>query len=379
MASSGGAGAPKSKLCLLQLSSPRPAPPASLARPGAPFQQHLQAPGLRFEPARCHKAPPSVSALPADNTRRYGHPFAGGPGPIGPGDWPELCIAPGAFRATMGQRTGVSALRSPGGGAARRDFGRGTSGLLFSYSLRINHPFWVCAPAFLGSTIDPESSRAPLIPPPRNGVTAFLTPARSYAIGNASNFRESAFIRNTNVAICRALRLSVAYPARLQPRGGYQAVLRQGSKRRIGSAVTAPHPRSAAPCALPRSAPPRARRGRSLLQAQMQHGVLCPREPVAGVGLKRGQLPGQPREVAGRVPGHVVGLLRSHISTNRTSYAATAAVWPPETPRGGPGRAQVPRGCCRASINTRMSCSTPSSALSMCSSTRRVRMAWPSG
>jgi hypothetical protein len=92
--------------------------------------------------------------------------------------------------------------------------------LLFSYSLRINHPFWVCAPAFLGSTIDPESSRAPLIPPPRNGVTAFLTPARSYAIGNASNFRESAFIRNTNVAICRALRLSVAYPARLQPRGG---------------------------------------------------------------------------------------------------------------------------------------------------------------
>jgi hypothetical protein len=41
----------------------------------------------------------------------------------------------------------------------------GDVGSLISYSLRINHPFGVCAPAFLGSTIDPESSRAPLIPP----------------------------------------------------------------------------------------------------------------------------------------------------------------------------------------------------------------------
>src|SRR5215203_3367442 len=47
--------------------------------------------------------------------------------------------------------------------------------------------------------------------------------------------------------------------------------------------------------------------------------------------------------------------------------------------RSGVGRAQVPRGCCRASLKTPMSCSTPSSARSMCSSTRRVRILWPSG
>ena len=37
------------------------------------------------------------------------------PWPIGAGDWSELCIASGTFRETMGRRTGVSALRNPGG------------------------------------------------------------------------------------------------------------------------------------------------------------------------------------------------------------------------------------------------------------------------
>src|SRR5215212_5456713 len=37
------------------------------------------------------------------------------PWPIGVGDWSELCIASGTFRETMGRRTGVSALRNPGG------------------------------------------------------------------------------------------------------------------------------------------------------------------------------------------------------------------------------------------------------------------------
>jgi hypothetical protein len=35
-------------------------------------------------PVRCHKAPPSALALPADDTPRYGHLLVGGPGPIGP-------------------------------------------------------------------------------------------------------------------------------------------------------------------------------------------------------------------------------------------------------------------------------------------------------
>jgi hypothetical protein len=41
--------------------------------------------------------------------------------------------------------------------------------------------------------------------------------------------------------------------------------------------------------------------------------------------------------------------------------------------------AQVPRGCWMASVSTRMSSSTPSSARSKCSASRRARMSWPSG
>src|SRR5918995_4945168 len=46
------------------------------------------------------------------------------PGPIG-GDWSELCIASGTFRETMGRRTGVSALRNPGGAQPDVNLGGG--------------------------------------------------------------------------------------------------------------------------------------------------------------------------------------------------------------------------------------------------------------
>jgi hypothetical protein len=49
--------------------------------------QSVRTPTLRFAPLRCPK--PSSASTPAGlqrahNTRRYEHPFAGGPGPIGP-------------------------------------------------------------------------------------------------------------------------------------------------------------------------------------------------------------------------------------------------------------------------------------------------------
>jgi hypothetical protein len=73
----------QSNVCLLQHSSPLPAPPASLARPGAPFGT-VKPPALAPSRSDAIRPPPSTPALPADNTRRYVHSFAGGPGPIGP-------------------------------------------------------------------------------------------------------------------------------------------------------------------------------------------------------------------------------------------------------------------------------------------------------
>jgi hypothetical protein len=73
----------QSNVCLLQHSCPLPAPPASLARPGAPFGT-VKPPALAPSRSDAIRPPPSTPALPADNTRRYVHSFAGGPGPIGP-------------------------------------------------------------------------------------------------------------------------------------------------------------------------------------------------------------------------------------------------------------------------------------------------------
>jgi hypothetical protein len=58
----------------------------------------------QIHPNRCGAEYPTIWA-----------PLLERPGPIGVGDWSELCIASGTFRETMGQRTGVSALRNPGG------------------------------------------------------------------------------------------------------------------------------------------------------------------------------------------------------------------------------------------------------------------------
>src|SRR5918998_4521073 len=47
----------------------------------------------------------------------------------------------------------------------------------------------------------------------------------------------------------------------------------------------------------------------------MEDGILRAGEPVVGVRLQGGQLPGQAREVAGRIPGHVLRVLRAHLRT----------------------------------------------------------------
>src|SRR5918994_6381877 len=57
----------------------------------------------------------------------------------------------------------------------------------------------------------------------------------------------------------------------------------------------------------------RLHRGVGVLQAQVEDGVLRAGEPVAGVRLQRCQVPGHAREVAGRVPRYVLGILRSHL------------------------------------------------------------------
>jgi hypothetical protein len=73
-----------------------------------------------------------------------------------------LCIAFGTFRETMGRRTGVSALRNPGGAHPDVNW-RGTSGCVF----RAYPPapvkkslIGVCALALLGSTISSSLGRA---------------------------------------------------------------------------------------------------------------------------------------------------------------------------------------------------------------------------
>src|SRR5918994_801271 len=45
----------------------------------------------------------------------------------------------------------------------------------------------------------------------------------------------------------------------------------------------------------------------------MEDSILRSGEPVVGVRLQGGQLPGQAREVAGRVPRYVLRILRAHL------------------------------------------------------------------
>src|SRR5919107_2727797 len=59
----------------------------------------------------------------------------------------------------------------------------------------------------------------------------------------------------------------------------------------------------------------------------MKDGILRAGGPVAGVCLWGAQFPRQPREVAGRVPGHVLGVLRSHLR----GEGQLAAVGVPQT------------------------------------------------
>src|SRR5918995_6892974 len=47
----------------------------------------------------------------------------------------------------------------------------------------------------------------------------------------------------------------------------------------------------------------------------MEDGILGGGEPVVSVRLQSGQLPRQAREVAGRIPGHVLRVLRAHLRT----------------------------------------------------------------
>ena len=63
-----------------------------------------------------------------------------------------------------------------------------------------------------------------------------------------------------------------------------------------------------------------------VLQAQMQVCVLRIGEPVAGVGLQRGQLPGYAREVTGRVPRYILRFLRSQSSTSQALFSIGASV-----------------------------------------------------
>src|SRR5215210_2471782 len=52
-----------------------------------------------------------------------------------------------------------------------------------------------------------------------------------------------------------------------------------------------------------------------VLQAVLEGGLLRADEPVLGVCLKGGQLSRQAGEVAGRIPGYVLRVLRAHLRT----------------------------------------------------------------
>src|SRR5215210_4097853 len=72
-------------------------------------------------------------------------------------------------------------------------------------------------------------------------------------------------------------------------------------------------PRSSSPCVWPLSAPPLPPRARSQAVDVGRH---TPGWLASGGRLPLGQpAPRQPGEVAGRVPGHVLRVLRSHLST----------------------------------------------------------------
>ena len=71
-------------------------------RIGFSHGSELQPPALRFAPPQCPNTPMEISILFGASW-----PYRG--------DWSELCIASGTFRETMDRRTGVSALRNPGG------------------------------------------------------------------------------------------------------------------------------------------------------------------------------------------------------------------------------------------------------------------------
>src|SRR5215212_10635958 len=57
----------------------------------------------------------------------------------------------------------------------------------------------------------------------------------------------------------------------------------------------------------------------------LEDSVLRAGEPVVGVRLQGGELPRQPREVAGSVPGNVLRVLRSHLRHHRWRYSSMLA------------------------------------------------------
>jgi hypothetical protein len=118
---------------------------------------------------------PFCACTRSHNAPRYGHTFAGGPGLIGPGNWPELCITFVSFPATM---AGVPLRRNLGWCATRRDLGGGRRVSHFLLSAN-KSPIWGTRPGNLGAMISTSLSRPPLIPPPRTSGSAF----RSFSIG----------------------------------------------------------------------------------------------------------------------------------------------------------------------------------------------------
>src|SRR3954454_15476730 len=91
-------------------------------------------------------------------------------------DWPELCIASGSLRATMGPRPEL--LHRGSSVAAQPDvtWEEGDGGLCISYPLRRNHSFGVCTLARLGTTIRSSLGLAPSEIPSQERP-AFLLPA----------------------------------------------------------------------------------------------------------------------------------------------------------------------------------------------------------
>src|SRR5215208_3920085 len=76
----------------------------------------------------------------------------------------------------------------------------------------------------------------------------------------------------------------------------------------------------------------------------MEDGILRAGEPVAGVCLQGGQLPGHTGEVAGRVPCYVLRILRAHLSPE---YQGD------DDPEEYPGQEQGSGGNQRGHENTR--------------------------